>query len=50
MNDNVKDRLEKKEKVVMDSKSRPSTEDVKNLTELYAYMYDLAKEGKTRQT
>ena len=38
MNDNVKDRLEKKERVVMDSKSRPTTEDVKNLTELYAYM------------
>ena len=31
MNDNVKDRLEKKEKVIMDSKSRPTTEDVKNM-------------------
>lgn len=35
MNDNVKDRLEKKEKIVMTAKSRPTTEDVKNMTDLY---------------
>ena len=39
MMDNVRDRLDKKERVVMDANSRPTSEDIKNMTELFTYMY-----------
>lgn len=39
MNDGVRDRLEKKEKMVMTGKDRPTTEDVRKMAELFTFMY-----------
>ena len=35
---NIKDRVERKEKILMDKDSRPTTEDMTALMELYTYM------------
>jgi hypothetical protein len=35
---NIKDRIERKEKIILDKDSRPNTEDMTGLMELYTYM------------
>lgn len=49
MVDNVKDRLEKRQKIVMNAQSRPTPDDIKAVSDLYSYMYLLINLGKTRQ-
>ena len=39
MVDNVGDRLERNEMVVMNARSRPTNEDVKAMADLFSYMY-----------
>lgn len=48
MVDGVKDRLEKTSKIVMTADSRPTADDIKDLTELFGYMYEMSNIGKTR--
>lgn len=38
MVDGVKDRIEKTEKIVMSAQSRPTPDDIKSLSDLFAYM------------
>jgi hypothetical protein len=48
MVDGVKDRLETVEKMVMDAESKPSKNDVKELVELYTYMFLIINAGKIK--
>jgi hypothetical protein len=48
MVDGIKDRLEKNERIVMNGGSRPLNEDIKQLAELFAFMYTVRKIGKIR--
>lgn len=48
MVDGVKDRLEKTSKIVMTADSRPTADDIKDLTELFSYMYEMSNIGKIR--
>lgn len=48
MVDNVGDRLERNEMVVMNARSRPTNEDVKAMADLFSYMYLVHYLGRTK--